>query len=80
MSSVCLILGDQLSESIFSLKGVDKANDVVLLCEVLEEATYVRHHQKKSPFYFGDAPFCEELKSPWFCGALCQTRRSRQYR
>ncbi len=52
MASVCLILGDQLSESLTSLQGVDKKTDVVLLCEVQEEATYVRHHKKKIAFLF----------------------------
>ncbi|MBK8816893.1 MAG: cryptochrome/photolyase family protein [Methylococcaceae bacterium] len=67
MSAVCLILGDQLSKSISSLQGLDKANDVVLLCEVLEEATYVRHHQKKIAFIFSAMRhFSEELKSHGF--------------
>ncbi|MEO1205558.1 MAG: cryptochrome/photolyase family protein [Pseudomonadota bacterium] len=41
------ILGDQLSPSIAALKAADKARDVVLLCEVHDETTYVRHHKKK---------------------------------
>ena len=47
-----LILGDQLSQSISSLEDCDKANDIILMCEVLEEATYVKHHKKRSFFYF----------------------------
>lgn len=46
-----LILADQLSESISSLKGLD-SDDVVMLCEVMEEATYVPHHPKKIAFLF----------------------------
>lgn len=42
-----LILGDQLSHSIDSLRGIDKQVDVVLMVEVDEEATYVRHHKQK---------------------------------
>ena len=42
-----LILGDQLSHSIDALRGIDKQADVVLMVEVDEEATYVRHHKQK---------------------------------
>lgn len=47
-----LILGDQLSRNISSLAEVDAQNDVVLMCEVRAEATYVRHHKKKIAFLF----------------------------
>ena len=46
------ILGDQLSRDISSLQGVDKAHDVILMAEVREEATYVRHHKRKIAFLF----------------------------
>ncbi len=52
MTTLRLILGDQLSQSIASLKGYDSSKDIVLLCEVCEEATYVRHHKKKIAFLF----------------------------
>ena len=52
MPTLRLILGDQLSESISSLRDCDIANDVVLLCEVWEEATYVKHHKKKIVLLF----------------------------
>ena len=42
-----LVLGDQLSEQIAALKAADKARDVVVMAEVMEEGTYVRHHPKK---------------------------------
>lgn len=42
-----LILGDQLSENISSLRNANKADDHILICEVKSEATYVRHHKKK---------------------------------
>ena len=41
------ILGDQLSPGIASLIGVDPADAVLLMMEVAEETTYVRHHQAK---------------------------------
>lgn len=52
MTKLCFIPGDQLSESISSLQAINKQNDVVFLCEVLEEATYVKHHPKKIAFIF----------------------------
>ena len=51
-SALRLILADQLSEEISSLQGLDAARDSVLLCEVMEEATYVPHHPKKIAFLF----------------------------
>ena len=52
MSKLRLILGDQLSTTISSLEGCDKAKDIILMCEVWDEATYVKHHQKKIAFLF----------------------------
>ncbi|PZU24293.1 MAG: cryptochrome/photolyase family protein [Shinella sp.] len=48
--NLVFILGDQLSPSISSLDGFDPEQDMVLMCEVAEEATYVRHHKKKLVF------------------------------
>ncbi len=47
MGMLRLILGDQLTRDISALDGLDKAHDVVLLAEVREEGTYVRHHKQK---------------------------------
>ena len=52
MKKIRLILGDQLSHSISSLEGYDKLNDIILICEVIEEASYVKHHKKKIAFLF----------------------------
>ena len=52
MSTLRLILGDQLSPEISSLKDADKSSDIILLCEVFDEAVYVKHHQKKIAFLF----------------------------
>lgn len=46
------LLGDQLSPGISALRGADPADSVVLMMEVDEEATYVRHHKKKIAFLF----------------------------
>lgn len=47
-----VILGDQLSRSISSLQGADVAHDVILMVEVWDEATYVKHHKKKIALIF----------------------------
>jgi len=58
-----VILGDQLSHSISSLDDIDKDNDVILMCEVQEEATYVKHHKKKIAFIFSAMRhFAQELR------------------
>ncbi|WP_439530393.1 cryptochrome/photolyase family protein [Pannonibacter sp.] len=48
--AIVLVLGDQLSLGLSSLRRADRAQDVVLMVEVMEEATYVRHHKKKIAF------------------------------
>lgn len=63
MRTLRIILGDQLSHTISSLEGADKDSDIILMCEVMGEATYVRHHQKKIAFIFSAMRhFAEELK------------------
>ncbi|MCA6271868.1 MAG: cryptochrome/photolyase family protein, partial [Phenylobacterium sp.] len=47
MTDLVLILGDQLSDSLSSLRRCDPSQTVVLMAEVMGEATYVRHHRKK---------------------------------
>lgn len=67
MGSLRLILGDQLTHSIAALGDADKANDTVMLCEVSEEASYVRHHQKKIAFLFAAMRhFAVELEEKGF--------------
>lgn len=46
------VLGDQLSLDLPSLRDLDPSRDVVLMAEVMDEATYVRHHPKKIAFLF----------------------------
>ncbi|TCD12365.1 cryptochrome/photolyase family protein [Oricola cellulosilytica] len=45
------VLGDQLSRDLPSLRDLCES-DVIVMCEVAEEATYVRHHKKKIAFLF----------------------------
>lgn len=47
-----LILGDQLSPNLATLRALDKSRDILLMAEVPTEATYVRHHQQKIAFIF----------------------------
>ena len=47
-----LVLGDQLSPDLSALVKTDKANDVVVMAEVADEASYVPHHPKKIAFTF----------------------------
>ena len=60
-----LVLGDQLSQSLSSLGDIDRNSDTVLMCEVMGEVTYVRHHKKKVAFilsamrHFADT-LCEQ--------------------
>lgn len=63
MTALRLILGDQLNTQISSLDDCDKDNDVILMCEVWGEATYVKHHKKKIAFLFSAMRhFAEELE------------------
>ncbi len=47
-----LILGDQLRPHMSGLADLDPENDLILMCEVRSEATYVKHHRKKIAFLF----------------------------
>jgi len=51
MSVLRLVLGDQLSASLASLRDYAE-DDVVLMAEVADETTYVKHHKKKIAFLF----------------------------
>lgn len=64
MRSLRLVLGDQLTPSLSALSGLDAAHDVVLMAEVMGEATYVRHHKQKIAFLFSAMRhFAEELRA-----------------
>ena len=52
MSVLRLVLGDQLSDDLSALDGLDPAADMVLMAEVWDEATYVRHHKQKLALVF----------------------------
>ncbi|MBE7212182.1 MAG: cryptochrome/photolyase family protein [Gluconacetobacter diazotrophicus] len=42
-----MVLGDQLGDDLSALRGIDPARDTVLMAEVRDECTYVRHHKTK---------------------------------
>jgi deoxyribodipyrimidine photolyase-related protein len=52
MTTLRFIPGDQLTRGMSALAGLDPARDVVLMAEVHDEATYVRHHKQKIAFLF----------------------------
>ena len=60
--NLIFILGDQLSRSLPNLMSADRKKDIVFLCEVAEEITYVPHHKQKLAFIlFAMRHFAEEL-------------------
>ena len=64
MKTLRLIFGDQLSRPLSALRGIDRARDVVLMVEVGEEVTYVRHHKQKIVFVLSAMRhFAESLRA-----------------
>jgi deoxyribodipyrimidine photolyase-related protein len=51
-TNLILILGDQLSPKLSALSQGNKETDTIFMCEVMEEATYVKHHKKKIALIF----------------------------
>lgn len=63
MSTLRIILGDQLTRSISSLHDLDPARDQVLMVEVRRETTYVAHHKQKLVLVLSAMRhFAEELR------------------
>ncbi len=52
MTTLVLVLGDQLSPTVAALRAANRTDAVVLIAEVAAEAGYVRHHKKKLAFVF----------------------------
>ncbi len=48
--SLVMVLGDQLSANLASLRQAEKSSTVVVMAEVMGELTSVRHHKKKIAF------------------------------
>lgn len=49
---LALILADQLSEQLASLRELDPQHDAIMMAEVVDEASYVPHHPQKIAFLF----------------------------
>lgn len=65
--SLRLLLGDQLLEDAAIIKNASQQSDVFLMCEVLEEMTYVTHHPKKVVFILSAMRhFAERLREQGF--------------
>lgn len=63
MTTLVLLLGDQLSRDLSALDGFDNDTGIVLMVEVAEEANYVRHHKQKIAFIFSAMRhFAQELR------------------
>ncbi len=63
MTRLVLVLGDQLSPGLSALQAADRDEDVVVMAEVMDEASYVRHHPKKIAFIFAAMrKFAEDLR------------------
>lgn len=64
MKNLAIVLWDQCSINLSSLRNINKDRDVVLLPEIWEDATYVKHHKKKLLFIYATyRNFVTELKS-----------------
>ena len=64
MTTLRFVLGDQLTRNVSALRDLDPQRDVVLMVEVQEETTYVRHHKQKIVFILSAMRhFAEELRS-----------------
>ena len=64
MTTLRLVLGDQLSPDLSSLRDIDRTRDTVLMCEVADETTYVPHHKKKIAFILAAMRhFAQELRA-----------------
>lgn len=62
MKSLRLVLGDQLSHNLSTFGGIDPENDLILICELKSETSYVKHHKKKIAFLFSAMRhFADEL-------------------
>ena len=62
MSTLRIVLGDQLTRGMSSLRDCEPG-DTVLMMEVVDEATYVKHHKQKLVFIFSAMRhFADELR------------------
>jgi deoxyribodipyrimidine photolyase-related protein len=73
MNKLRLILNDQLSFNIPTLKKVDNASDTLMFCELIEDIPLVKPHQKKLAFlwsamrHFAQALALEGFRIRYLC-------------
>ena len=64
MKVLRIILNDHLSLDIATLQGLDSKTDIILMAELVDEYTHVKHHQKKIAFLISAMRhFAEILRS-----------------
>ena len=63
MTTLRIVLGDQLTRGLSALRDI-APGDIILMMEVVEEATYVRHHKQKLTLIFSAMRhFAEDLRA-----------------
>ncbi len=63
MTTLAFLFGDQLSPDMSALYGLSPTDAVILMAEVHDETTYVRHHPKKIAFILSAMRhFAEEMR------------------
>ena len=73
VNRLILVLGDQLSENLSALTEADKTKDTVVMAEVADETSYVRHHPKKIALIFAAMrKFARELVAKGWTVAYTQ--------
>lgn len=66
-SSLIYIFSDQLSLDISSLSSVNKEEDVIVMCELDQQMTSVKHHKQKIAYWLSTMRhFAEKLKNMGF--------------
>lgn len=67
MTTLRFVLGDQLTREVSSLRDAKPGEDIILMAEVMEETTYVRHHKQKIAFLFSAMRhFAADLRAEGF--------------
>jgi deoxyribodipyrimidine photolyase-related protein len=62
-----IVLGDQLSKNLASFRDCDPNTDIVVMAEVMDEASYAPHHKKKLAFIFSAMRhFADDLRDRGF--------------
>ena len=78
-NNLCVILGDQLSPNISSLKDFKKNQDKILMMEVFNEAEYTDHHKKKLVLVFSAMRhFAKELQNKGFSVKYSKINESKE--